>query len=158
MIDLPFFSNFLSGLGCLAFGDVDGKTMPPVVRTLSSLSQVISSPASTTNERRTAERLLHRTIGKTKWIPKYPVRIKPPLRPVRVEKWGMKGMPLCAFHSGRTVPLITGTRTPARQKAKVSSSDSSFRPASLQASSGSVVHRNCPDPERRPISTLGTFD
>ena len=156
MIELPFFSKFLSSRDCLAFGEGGGNTVPPVLRTVSSLARVIASPAASRAERKTAARLIRRALEKARWVPKYPSLLKPPLRPVRLER-----LPARPVHCRRAVPLIVGTKTPARQRANLSTSGSSVRPCSLQSRGGPVSSRwmrsSKGAPERRLIAASGTF-
>jgi hypothetical protein len=144
MIDLPFFSKILSSLDLAAFGYGAEIAVSPVLKTISSLSRVISSPTSSTKERRTAGRLLQRALDKTTRLPRYPAKIELPLEPVGVAMFGVKmpeGLPSRPIHGGRDVPLIVGTKTPVRQMAKASSSNNSARPFQLQTGQRTVASR-----------------
>lgn len=156
MIELPFFSKFLSGPDCLASGEGGGNTVPPVLRTLSSLARVVASPAASATEREIAGRLMRRALEKARWVPKYPSLLKPPLRPVRLEH-----LPARPVHCRRAVPLIVGTKTPVRKKTNLSTSESSVRPSPVQSRGGPVrshgARSSKGSPEGRLIAASGTF-
>jgi len=109
MIDLPFLSKLSSCLERLAFGYEPKAAERPILRTISSLSSVISHPTATAKEIRTAERLLLRALERTRSLPRYPAKIVHPLRAARMV--GPAGVQMCPARSRGAAGVLSGKTT-----------------------------------------------
>lgn len=141
MIDLPFLSKLSLCLERLAFGYEPKAADCPVLKTISSLSSVISHPTATAKEIRTAERLLLRALERTKSLPPYPAKIEHPLRAAGMV--GADRVRMYPAHSRGAAGVLTGKTT-------VHSVDSSVRTSHRQTARGAVISWGTQDGGRVP--------